>query len=214
MWHLCWPYLTLEQGKNQWYFQKYPQLWGNKYKDCAVLHKCSNICIIHLALITTLSSRETLQYCQNVLPTVSVCFVGQTIVPVLQVGFQRSGRLLACLHNPVECEAYLLETAMLMTASKPEAAQFQHSLWTNTLQWWKTELRSLAQQCQMSDCFQISWFSSLLSNVVWMLHFPIAMLYLTVCCRHTPRDSPASVKGVDGIWVWRFPSALALANAG
>lgn len=92
------------------------------------MHECSNICIIHLALITTLSSRETLQYCQNALLTVSVCFIGQTIVPVLQVGFQGSGRLLACLHNAVECEAYLLETAMLVAASEPEAVQFQHSL--------------------------------------------------------------------------------------
>lgn len=99
-----------------------------KCKDCAALRECSNICIIHLALITTLSSRETLQHCQNVLLIVSVCFIGQTIVPVLQVGFQGSGRLLACLHNALECEAYLLEIPMLMAASKSEAVQFQHSL--------------------------------------------------------------------------------------
>lgn len=91
------------------------------------MHERSNICIIHLALITLLSSRETLQYCQNVLLTASVCFIGQTIVPLLQVGFQGSGGPLACLHSAMECETDLLEIAVFVAASEPGAVQFQRS---------------------------------------------------------------------------------------
>lgn len=83
---------------------------------CAVLHQFSNIGIIHLALISILSSKETLQYCQNIILTASLQFIGQIIVLALQVGFQGSDRQLACLYCAMKCETYLLEVAMFMAA--------------------------------------------------------------------------------------------------
>lgn len=130
-------------------------------KDWAVSHECSNICIIRLALITPLSSRETLLCCRNAFLPVSVCFIGQTVVPGSRVGFQGSGRLLARLHGAAECERTSLGSRRSRLLQNQEQHGFSAASEQISCNDERLSLQGLAGRCQTwPDCFQISRFSA------------------------------------------------------
>lgn len=125
------------------------------------MHECSNICIIHLALITPLSSRETLLCCRNPLLPVSVCFIGQTVVPSSQAGFQGPDRLLACLHGAAECERTSLGSRCSWLLQNQEQHGFSTASEQTSCNDERLSLQGLAERCQTwPDCSQVSGFSA------------------------------------------------------
>lgn len=190
MWQLCWLYLILEQGKNQWYVQKYPlTLRKKKCKDCAALRECSNICIIHLALITTLSSRETLQHCQNVLLIVSMfyrsnhcpCFTGR-----ISRFRQTAGMSAQCTGvwsiPPWDTNAHGCFQIRSSTVSAQPLNKY-----TAVRKDWTYESGIVMPNVArlLSDLMIL-----LLTKKCHVKCFNFQSPYLSVSCRHTPRDSP------------------------